>query len=66
MKAGDRSVTFLSHPGKGVLVLPCFRMARFITRQMRSAKSNTRPQAAMRSGFFRQRLFTMTGSWRKP
>src|SRR5215831_6814943 len=67
MKAVGRSVVFLSHPGKGVLVVStCRRMARSINRQMRSAKSNTRPKASMRSGFFRKRLFTMTGSLRKP
>jgi len=41
-------------------------MVRSSNRQRRSAKRNRRPQASMRAGFFRKRLFIMTGSWRKP
>jgi len=56
-----------ANAGKGVLVVStCLRMVRSINRQMRSAKSNMRPKASMRAGFFRKRLFIMTGSLRKP
>src|SRR5438132_13138578 len=57
MKEVGRSVAFLSHPGKGVLVVSTYvRLARSITRQSSSAHNNIRPKASIRSGFFRNRL----------
>lgn len=67
MNEVGRSVAFLSQPIQGVLVVSTYvRIARSITRQMSSAKKNTRPNASMRSGFFRNRLWTSTGSLRNP
>jgi hypothetical protein len=67
MKAVGRSVAFLSHPGKGVqMVSTCLRIVRAIKRQSSSANNKMRPKASMRSGFFRNRLLTITGSFRNP
>ena len=54
-EGGRPRCRFFVHPGKGVLVVStCLRMARSINRQMRSAKSNMRPKASMRAGFFKR------------
>ena len=62
-----RSVAGVSHPGtRGPVGSPGRRLARAIKRQISSAKSHPSPQAAIRSGCFRNRLWTSTGSWRTP
>ena len=66
MQAVGRSVTFLSHPGKAVLVVStCLRMARSIRRHSSSERSNnTNPKASMRSGLLQEELCDVTGSLR--
>ena len=67
MKEVGSSVAFLSQPIKGVLVVSTYvRIVRSIQRQISSANHTTRPKASMRSGFFRNRLLTSTGSLRNP
>jgi len=67
MNEVGRSVACLSHPVKDVLVVSTeVRIARSIKRHSHSANKKMRPKASMRSGFFRKRLLTSTGSLRNP
>src|SRR5262249_28464639 len=59
-----RSVVFVSHPGQGGGVgSTCCRIVRSIKRQSRSANQKMRPRASMRSGCFRNRLWTIIHSF---
>jgi hypothetical protein len=58
---------FWSNSAKGVSVaLTSSRICHSLRHQSNSANYNTRPRAAMRSGFFRRRLLPMRGSFKKP
>ena len=67
MQAVGFCVAFLSHPvhvSPGVSTWT--RSVLSIRRQSRSASHKTSPRASIRSGFFRNRLLTISGSYKKP
>jgi hypothetical protein len=67
MKAVGFLVAFLSHPGNLFPVVSTWtRRVLSTRRQRRSASNKTSPRASIRSGFFRNRLLTISGSFKKP
>jgi hypothetical protein len=67
MKAVGCCVAFLSHPGNGVSVVSTWtRSVLSLRRHSSSASNHTSPRASIRSGFFSNRLWTMSGSFKKP
>jgi hypothetical protein len=67
MQAVGFCVVFLSHPGNGFpVVSTCTRRVLSTSRHTSRATSKTRPRASIRSGFFRNRLLTSSGAFKKP
>jgi hypothetical protein len=64
MKAVGFCVSLLSHPGNGFPVVSTWTRSVLSPRRHSSSASNhTSPSASIRSGFFRKRLLTMSGSF---
>ena len=58
-------VAFLSHPTNGLPVVSTWtRSLRSTRRHSSSASNHTNPKASIRSGFFKNRLLTMTGAFK--
>src|SRR5262249_62026116 len=67
IKAVGFCVACLSHPVNGFpVVSTCTRRVLATRLHSSSASNNTSPRASIRSGFFRNRLLTISGSFKKP